>query len=170
MANNLPEISTLPKLEIESAKSLAAELLDYKNRYWAIGLNGDTLQPDGFLKYFQDRNLPFEYFVRSSTGVTVGKETAYDANIATLKKYEETLLENEKNACNSKITELGQYKEKNWAIGLNGDTLLPDGFVEFFGDRKLKFDYYVRSQGLSLGEESAYENNMATLRNYLKTL
>jgi Dyp-type peroxidase family len=73
-------------------------------------------------------------------------------------------------ACEYKMAELKEYKALNWAIGLNGDTLEPDGFVKFFDERKLPFDYYVRSQGVSQGDDSAYEKNITTLKNYITQL
>lgn len=79
-----------PTKEIEACQSIINELLNYKQRYWAIGLNGDTLQPDGFVKFFGDRNLPFEYFVQSQ-GVSRGDYSAYDKNIATLENYIKSL-------------------------------------------------------------------------------
>ena len=73
-------------------------------------------------------------------------------------------------ACEYKMAELKEYKALNWAIGLNGDTLEPDGFVKFFEERKLPFEYYVRSQGVSRGDDSAYEKNITTLKNYITQL
>ncbi len=63
-----------------------------------------------------------------------------------------------------------EYKELYWAIGLNGDTLDPDGFVRFFGERQLPFQFFVRSQNVSLGEQSAYEQNINTLKEYIRIL
>lgn len=76
--------------EIQACQSIINELRDYKQRFWAIGLNGDTLEPDGFVAFFNDRNLPFEYFVRSR-GVAMGDYSAYDKNIATLETYIKSL-------------------------------------------------------------------------------
>jgi len=73
-------------------------------------------------------------------------------------------------ACEYKMAELKEYKALNWAIGLNGDTLEPDGFVKFFDERNLPFEYYVRSQGVSQGDDSAYEKNITTLKNYITQL
>jgi len=73
-------------------------------------------------------------------------------------------------ACEYKMAELKEYKALNWAIGLNGDTLEPDGFVKFFEERNLPFEYYVRSQGVSRGDDSAYEKNITTLKNYITQL
>lgn len=159
-------IGAVPQQEIAAAKKVISELQDYKNRYWAIGLNGDTLQPDGFLRFFNARNLPFQYFVRSQ-GVAVGEQSAYDDNIATLNQYIEQVRDREISAIEATINELLNYKNRYWAIGLNGDTLQPDGFVTFFGSRELPFQYFVRSQGVALGEQFAYDENIATLRNYI---
>ena len=161
-------IATVPQQEIAAAKKVISELQDYKNKYWAIGLHGDTLQPDGFVRFFNARNLPFQYFVRSQ-GVAVGEQSAYDDNIATLNQYIEQVRDREISAVEATINELLNYQNSYWAIGLNGDTLQPDGFVTFFGDRSLPFQYFVRS-GVSLGEQSAYDENIATLRKYIDSL
>jgi hypothetical protein len=160
---------SLPPQNLSACHATIQGLKDYQSRFWAIGLNGDTLQPDGFLKFFEDRSLPFAYFVRSQ-GVSAGNESAYDANINTLQSYINQQVTAETNLVNAIVTQLKDYQSRNWAIGLNGDTLQPDGFVEFFGQRQLPFDYYVRSQGLSLGEPTAYNNNIQTLQKYLQAV
>lgn len=160
---------SLPVQNVNASRSTIQGLQDYKNRFWAIGLNGDTLQPDGFLKFFNDRSLPFAYFVRSQ-GVSIGTEAAYDSNISTLQAYIQQQINAEADLVNAIIGQLKDYQARNWAIGLNGDTLQPDGFVSFFGQRQLPFDFYVRSQGVSLGEPSAYNHNILTLQQYLQQL
>ena len=170
MVSNLPTVSVLVKSEIEASNRMMAQLREYQQKFWAIGLNGDTLQPEAFLKFFQDRNLPFDYFVRSTSGVNVGSETAYAKNIATIQRYVQRILATESEACHHVIDSLKSYQCKFWAIGLNGDTLQPDSFVAFFGNRQLHFAYFVRSQGLSLGESTAYDENIATINSYLKDL
>ena len=105
-----------------------------------------------------------------SQGVSAGNESAYDANINTLQSYINQQVTAETNLVNAIVTQLKDYQSRNWAIGLNGDTLQPDGFVAFFGQRQLPFDYYVRSQGLSLGEPTAYNNNIQTLQKYLQAV
>lgn len=75
--------------QIEECEAIIKELRTYKERFWAIGVNGTTLQPDGFLTFFAARKLPFKFFVRGA--VSLGEESAYDENIATLEKYIQTL-------------------------------------------------------------------------------
>lgn len=161
----LPQVGVLPKQEIEAVQATIAELNNYKSRNWAIGINGDTLQPDGFLKFFLERNLPFSYYLRNYA--SIGDPSAYDINISTLENYIESLREQEAQACNGIIDELKSYKERYWAIGLNGDSLQPDGFLTFFGARNLPFQFFVQSQGVSLGDYSAYDQNVATLESYM---
>lgn len=64
------------------------------------------------------------------------------------------------------IAALNDYKTKNWGIGLTGNTLVPDGFLAFFTNRELPFTYYVRCQGVSLGDASAYDKNINVLNAY----
>jgi hypothetical protein len=171
MSERMPLTWVIPKQEIDRSKSLITEIKDWEKRFWAIGLNGDNLQPDNFLKFFLDRDLPFEFFVRNiKYSVNIGEESAYSQNIETLENYITKVRNTETEACESIISELKQYKERNWAIGLNGDTLQPDNFVKFFGDRKLPFVYYVSSKGINIGSPEAYEDNIKTLVNYIDTL
>ena len=158
----------VPQQEIQAAQKIIAELRNYKQRNWAIGLHGDTTQPDGFLTFFNQRQLPFEFYLLNK--VPLGDYGAYDKNIATLNRYIEDVITQEINACEYKIAELEEYDVLNWAIGLNGDTEKPDGFVNFFGERELPFEFYVRSQSVSLGDQSAYDKNIKTLNDYITTL
>lgn len=158
----------VPKQEIEAAKNMIAQLQDYKQRNWAIGLNGDTVEPDGFLIFFNQRNLPFDLYLQNHASLNDSK--AYDENIKTLNKYIQDVRNQEIEASEYKIAELKEYQERNWAIGLNGDTREPDGFLSFFGERELPFQFYVRSQNVSLGDTSAYNRNIATLNNYISSL
>ncbi|KIA80246.1 hypothetical protein QR66_11455 [Chromobacterium piscinae] len=70
-------------------------------------------------------------------------------------------------AVNGVIKQLKEYQSKNWAIGLNGDNLAPDNFLAFFTERQLPFSYYVRAQGVSVGEPTAYQINIDTLNHYI---
>ncbi|WP_017721530.1 hypothetical protein [Kamptonema formosum] len=164
----LPQVGLLPKEEIEAAQATITELNNYKSRHWAIGLNGDTLQPDGFLKFFSDRNLPFQFYLRNYA--SIGDPSAYDLNISTLQNYIQIVRDREIQACQGTINELSNYKDRYWAIGLNGDTLQPDGFVTFFGVRNLPVQFFVQSQGVSIGDYSAYDQNIGTLESYIQSL
>lgn len=95
---------------------------------------------------------------------------AYDENIKTLNKYIQDVRNQEIEASEFKIAELKEYQERNWAIGLNGDTREPDGFLSFFGERELPFQFYVRSKNVSLGDTSAYNRNIKTLNKYISSL
>ncbi len=75
----------VPKQEIDAAQNMISELQNYKQKNWAIGLNRDTLDPDGFLIFFNQRNLPFKFYFQNQ--VSLGNTNAYDQNIATLNKY-----------------------------------------------------------------------------------
>ncbi|MCD4483428.1 hypothetical protein LQR31_02945 [Chromobacterium vaccinii] len=70
-------------------------------------------------------------------------------------------------AADGVVKQLKEYQSKNWAIGLNGDNLAPDNFLAFFTERQLPFAYYVRAQGVSVGEPSAYQINIDTLNHYV---
>lgn len=164
------EFRGVPKQEIQAAREIIAELRNFQKNNWAIGLSGDTLEPDGFLRFFNQRDLPFKFYLLNQ--VALGDSSAYDENIATLNRYIEDVCHQEIEASEYKIAELTEYKELCWAIGLNGNTLEPDGFVSFFGERKLPFTFFVRmrSRNVCLGDESAYGQNIATLNNYISSL
>jgi hypothetical protein len=68
-------------------KATIKELKSYKAKFWGIGLNGSTVQPDNFNVFFRTRKVPFKPFVRSPSGVNIGEQTAYDINVATLVQY-----------------------------------------------------------------------------------
>ncbi|UXU87727.1 hypothetical protein [Burkholderia sp. S-53] len=162
-------VNVTAKVEINAANKTIGELKDYQSRNWAIGLNGDTLAPDGFLSFFTERNLPFSYYVRAR-GVSIGEPSAYQANIDTLTHHIAAIRASETNAVNATIRDLELYKSRNWAIGLNGTTLQPDNFLPFFGTRSVPFEYYVRSGGVELGSSSAYDIDIRNLTQYLGSL
>lgn len=163
-------ISVNAKTEIKSVTALIAKLNDYKSKNWAIGLTGNTLVPDEFLAFFANRELPFTYYVRSQQGVSLGDPSAYQNNINTLNVYMARIKANEKALVTATIATLNDYKAKNWAIGLNGDTLQPDNLLPFFATRELVFAFYVRKPDLTLGDAAAYDKNIATLNAYLSSL
>jgi hypothetical protein len=166
----------VPKQEIEAAKKIIAELQLYEQKNWAIGLHGDTRQPDGFLTFFNQRKLPFSFYLLNEVGL--GTKSAYFENIGTLNKYIKDVCLQEIDASEYKVAELKEYQSLKWAIGLNGDSEQPDGFVNFFGERKLRFEFYVRSipnpetgkKGVSMGDASAYDKNIDTLNEYITEL
>jgi len=162
-----------PKAKIKIAKTIIDRIKSYKDKYWAIGLNGDTLQPDAFLTFFKARSLPFAFFVRSRVKkVVLGEDSAYEQNIITLNKYIEDIISQESEKCKLKIVQLEDYKKNNRPIGLNGDYQKPDEFIDFFAERDLPFAFYVWNvKGVSpQGNYSAYDQNIATLNNYIKEL
>ncbi|POA99754.1 hypothetical protein C2134_05135 [Chromobacterium sinusclupearum] len=167
--SQITAVNVPAKQAIEASNEIIKQLKDYQSKNWAIGLNGDTLAPDGFLSFFTERNLPFSYYVRAK-GVSVGEPTAYQTNIDTLNHYIALIRSAEGLAVHGVIEQLNRYKANNWAIGLNGTTLQPDDFLPFFDTRAVPFAYYVRSGGVELGSPAAYEANIKALQQYLSSL
>lgn len=164
----LPKVNISALTELNSTMDMIKQLEQYKAKNSAIGLNGDTFQPDGFLTFFRNRGLPFKFYVNNK-GVSIGSRSAYDENIAILHQYLTNNANSERTSCEATIRELEMYKSNNWAIGLNGDTLQPDGFNTFFAARSLTFKPYVRStSGVSIGQRSAYDANAKTLKRYME--
>lgn len=104
--------------------------------------------------------------------MNLGKPSAYDQNITTLNKYIEDIISQESEKCKLKIVQLEDYKKNNRPIGLNEDHEKPDEFIDFFAERGLPFEFYVRNvKGVSpQGDYSAYDQNIATLNKYIKEL
>ncbi|SOD78003.1 hypothetical protein [Spirosoma fluviale] len=165
-------MSTLPKVfvsavdESKGVKTVIKDLKIYQENNWAIGLNGDTFMPDGFLGFFTNRSLSFKFYVQNN-GVSIGLPTAYDENVSTLEVYMSAFVEAEKNSCTTTIDELKSYQSKNWAIGLDASTLQPDSFDYFFAARSLPFLPYVRMDMVSIGDPTAYDKNIETLEKYI---
>ena len=158
----------VPKDELQAAQKMIAELRNCQKLNWAIGLDGDTLQPDKFLAFFNQRNLSFKFYLRNK--LPLGKSSAYDENIATLNQYVTDLRSQEIEASEYKIAELKEYRELDWSILSQTDTFKPDKFVSFFGERDLPFKFVVDSGNIVLDDESSYEDNIKTLTGHISSL
>lgn len=151
--------------ELQWAKDTIKGINDYRSKNWAIGLNGDTGQPDGFLVAFAARNLNCVTYIRGA-GLSIGGPDAYDRNIATVKNYIETERKEEIASANKVILDITSYKAQNWAVGLNWPDGQPDGFTAYFAARGLPIAYYLRGN-IAVGDPSAYDKNITTLKNYI---
>jgi hypothetical protein len=80
-------IKNLKDTDKKACKATIAELKSYKAKFWGIGLNGSTVQPDNFNTFFVTRKVEFKPFVRSPSGVNIGAGPTYDANITALTQY-----------------------------------------------------------------------------------
>lgn len=158
----------VPKEEIQAAQKMITELRNYQQLNWAIGLDGDTLQPDKFLAFFNQRNLSFKFYLLNQ--FPLGRATAYDENITTLNQYVEDIRSQEIEASEYKIAELKEYRELDWSILSQTDTFKPERFVSFFGERDLPFKFVVDSGNIVLDDESSYEDNIKTLKDYISSL
>lgn len=154
--------------EVQWVSSTIASLRDYQNKNWAIGLNGDNGKPDGFLVSFAERSLPFTTYIRGA-GLSIGGPDAYQRNIATLQGYIAKERQEEIASVNNTITQISSYQAQNWAIGLSWPDGQPDGFTAYFAARNLPIAYYVRGN-VSAGSPSAYEQNIATLKEYIQRI
>ncbi len=166
----LPKVALPGNAEVKASRDMIAQLKDYQSKNWGIGLNGTTFSPDGFLRFFTERNLPFQYYV-VNYGASIGSPAAYGANINTLEAYIGKIQSSETADCEKVMNEIATYQKNFWGIGLNGDTLQPDNFDKFFAMRDLPFKPFVRStSGVKIGEQSAYDENIHTLKKYLSEL
>ena len=161
-------ISVKPKAIIKDTKGIISELEKHKKKGWPIGLTGDKLKPDAFLQFFNRRNLQFTFYVKS---VSLGDSSAYDKNITTLNKYIKSIISGEIEECKKQIANLENYKKNGRPISPQEDNL-KDPFLSFFTRRDLIFVFYVpKSAGkVPLGDNSAYDKNINTLRDYIEEL
>ncbi len=166
----LPEIEVPANKEVKSINETIKNLKGYEAKGWGFGISGGDFTPDGFMTFFTQRNLPLEPYA-VNFGVTIGSPANYGKAFKTLEDYKKAVIAKETEKVTEAIGNLEMYRDKFWGIGLNGDTLEPDGFNTFFAERELPFKPFVRSTtGISIGEQSAYDENIATLRKYLGEL
>lgn len=153
--------------EVAWAKQSIAQINDYRAKNWAIGLNGDTAQPDGFTASFAERDLICDTYLLNF--FQVGSPAAYDKNIQTLVDYIERERQEEIASVNATLAKIAEYRTRNWAIGLNWPDGQPDGFTRYFAVRGLKIAYYLRGN-IAVGDPSAYDANTKTLIEYLEAV
>ena len=156
MSNTLVNVTA--KVEISAANQTIARP-GLSKQELGVGLNGDTLAPDGFLTFFTERNLPFSYYVRAR-GVSVGEPSAYRTNIETLTQHIAAIRASER-IRSGDHPRLELYKSRNWAIGLNGTTLQPDNFLPFFGTRS-RAVRVLRSGGVGSARRTRTTTTSAT--------
>lgn len=91
----------------------------------------------------------------------------FSSSLAAARPMVAVSLRDETTQIDKTMQELRSYMSRQWGIGVHPETLQPDQFLKFFVQRSLPFKYYVRSlSGFSIGEPSAYLENMKTLRAY----
>jgi hypothetical protein len=166
----LPQVSVDLLTEVKNVDQTIAELQTYEGRFWAIGLNGDTLQPDGFQRFFAARDLNFRFFVRSMPRLSLGDSLAYQENQRELRSYRHRIIQEERLKVEQTARQIMIAEQLDAAVGFTADIVQPDQFIQFFGERGLEISYYVRSPSFNLGEPSAYEQNLQVLRDYAQKL
>jgi len=166
----LPQVSVNVLTEVKSVDQVIADLQTYESRFWAIGLNGDTLQPDGFQRFFAARDMNVRYFVRSVSGISLGDASAYQENRRELRSYRHRIIQEELMKVEQMAQQIMIAEQLDSAVGFTSDTAQPDQFIKFYGERGLEIRYYVRSPSFNLGESSAYEQNLKVLLNYAQKL
>jgi hypothetical protein len=166
----LPKVSVDIVSEVQSVDQVILELQDYEDRFWAVGINGDTLQPDQFQKFFAARDMDVRYFVRSMSGVSLGEASAYQENRQMLQDYRHRIIQQELMDVETVIRQIQIAQQQDAAVGFTTGMMQPDQFIKFFGQRGLEIRYYVRGPSFTLGDSSAYEQNLQVLRNYAQKL
>lgn len=165
-----PQVKTDVVSEVKLIDEAIAGINDYESRGWAIGLTGDTLKPDHFLKFFQDRDLELAMFVRSYSGVSIGDSTAYQADIKVLQDHKNKIVTEEVAELDKVIQDMTEYQRRAWAVGINGDTGEPDQFLLYFSEHSLPIQIFYSQGFVAIGSDRAYDENMLTLQNYRNEL
>ncbi|MGL5749919.1 MAG: hypothetical protein ACRCXT_05295, partial [Paraclostridium sp.] len=101
--------------------------------------------------------------------ISMGDDSAYNKNIAELKKYINWAVLEEIKLIDEQISFIEEYRSKNWSIGELYPDGGPDGFVVFFAQRCLKIAPYLRGS-ISIGYPSAYDVNIRTLSEYKRVI
>ncbi len=158
-----------PKEDLEQCQSTINTLVDWKSKNWAIGLSyAGNHQPDGFFRFFAQRGLSFDSYLRAGD-LSVGGPGAYDKNIQTLQNYASKVLANEIHDVDSNINTIRDWQSRNWAIGLIWNSGELDGFSAFLSLRGLTAHYYIRA-AVSYGDPSAYDAMIKELEGYKASL
>lgn len=147
---------------------MLSTLKERKAKGWAIGLTSHEGQPDSIFHFFNARVLPLAIYVGSH--FELGSSSAYDENIATLTRYMNELLDQERTQTRGTIAELKDRKRRGRPIGLTPPTWQPDTFMRFFALRELPFEPYYHHGAVYVGTADAYDQNMKTLQRYLQSL
>jgi hypothetical protein len=162
----LPKVSVDVLSEVQNVDQVIQELDDYESRFWAIGINGDTLQPDQFQKFFAARDMEVRYFVRSFSGLSLGEASAYQENRRMLQDYRHRILQQELAEVNAVMRQIQIAQQQNASVGFTTGMMQPDQTIKFFGQRGLEIRYYVRGPSFTLGDASAYQQNLNVLQDY----
>lgn len=166
----LPKVSVDVLSEVQNVDQVIQELDDYESRFWAIGINGDTLQPDQFQKFFAARDMEVRYFVRSVSGLSLGEATAYQENRRMLQQYRHRILQQELAEVSTVIRQIQIAQQQDASVGFTTGMMQPDQTIKFFGQRGLEIRYYVRGPSFTLGDASAYQQNLKVLQDYARKL
>jgi hypothetical protein len=157
-----------PMKDLQECRAMLAIIKERKAKGWAIGLTSHEGQPDSVFHFFNERVLPLAVYV--GPRFELGSSDAYDENIATLSRYIEELLEQERAQTRGTIAELKDRKRRNRPIGLTPPPCQPDAFIRFFALRALPFEPYYHHEAVYVGSPSAYDRNIKTLQGYLLSL
>lgn len=155
--------------EIKRIDDTIADLNKYEMNGWAIGINGETMKPDEISVFFADRDLPFQYFVRSH-GVSMGDIKAYDDNRETLMDYKARIIKEEIDDLNTVISDLDSYQKEVSSPNFTGEIPAADRYLVYFGEQRLPLVFEVNQGSISLASKSVYEKNRETLNDYLSRL
>ncbi len=142
-----------------------ASMKRFRERNWAIGVNGDTLEPDPYFKYFRERGLEFRSYSLHPYGQEAIRDpSAYEENIQVLHRSLCEELELEQRACEEMKQRLLVLQRERAPIGFDA-MKGPDEIAEFFALRNLK----VRVDPNPVNT-TAHETDLKELADYMQRL
>jgi hypothetical protein len=154
--------------EVSWAKDMIVRIMECKMKGWPMGLHPRTSQPDELLAGFARRGLILAVYARLPT-LSLGLPEAYVQNVGAIVNYVESMRQSEIMGANDKINELLALKAHGWSVGLSWPLGQPDDFARYFAVRGLPIAYHLRGNQ-DVGDDGAYDQNIATLNAYVLTV
>ena len=165
-----PVVKVSVNTEVRRVDMMVETIATYQDKFWAIGLNGDTLKADGIARFFVDRDLPFQYFVRSMSGVQLGEASAYEENMKVLQDYKAKIIQEEIGEARAIKEKLSQYQQTIASPNFTGEMPPMDEFLLYFSEQRLPIHFGIESGVPNVADEESYEDNQRLIDNYMSRL
>lgn len=164
-----PAVKVSLDTEIRRVDNMLADLQRHQENGWTIGINGETLRPDHFARFFADRDLELKFFVQAE-GLSVGDVSAYDANRTVLVDYRHRIVQEEMDMLQQIREDLEVYKQEVSSPDFTGELPAVDKYLIYFSEQRLPIQFEAVKGAISLASDTIYEKNMTTLNTYLSNL
>lgn len=165
-----PSVKVSIDKEIKNIDQMTNTIKDYQERYWAIGLDGDTLMPDNIVSFFADRNLEFKYYVDTGSGVKLGDSSAYEYDLDVLQAYKSKIIKAEINDANTMKSKLKAYRKAVSSPSFTGPLPPVEELLTYYAALRLPVDFQSDSGEINVIADQAYEKNKKILDDYISRL